>query len=237
MNWLLRHPTFLLDAASDGAGGGSGAAAAPASPPAGDELPENLKDKYISLARHNGAIGAHSAKAKEAQKLAETAIGEREAIAAQLKELSSQADTWKAAATELESLKPKAAEAAQMALSQAQMNARLKTLLKHPEVLDESTLALVESSTLEPEALEAHLTKLAGIMSKAGSGRVIAPSPAKQESATPTPETFRDEALKAMSSGDMDAFNEGMSKYWAALDTKKKFGPAEPNLIGDQPAE
>jgi hypothetical protein len=206
-------------------------------PVATPELPESLKGKYIPVDQHNGTVGSWKKKATTAETLAATTAGERDALQTQLNELTTRSTAWQTAAGELEGTKTKLGETEKTVAQQQAANARLKALLKHPEILDDSTLALVESSSLELPALEEHLGKLAALVGKGAEGRVTAASPAKQQSAEAKPEDYRDEAMKLMAAGDTRGYNVQMNLYWAALDkTKGKFAPPEPRLPGDAPA-
>lgn len=222
---FFRHPTFLLDAASDGAAGGG---------PVADELPEALKSKYISIDRHNGTVGAWEQKVKKHQSEAEKANGERDAAVAQLTTLNTQAEAWKTQAAEVEGLKTKFEGSTAAEATQKAKNDRLRTLLKFPQLLNDSTLALVESSSLDVPALETTLGAMAEVF-KTGQAQVTTTSPARQQNVTPKPEDHRNAAMAAQAKGDIPGFKQNMNAYWAALDAEHKFVPPEVTSLGDAP--
>lgn len=126
----------------------------------------------------------------------------------------------------------------QLKLAQAQ-SARQEALMRYPSLLRDGLRELVLSSTLEGDALEAHLRSL-------GEAYAIQPPDPKKGGSTPPPPPGSgserksgkalDEALEAQRKGDFVKFNELMNEHYRLLDKEKgKFVPVERKTAGDLP--
>ena len=178
-----------------------------------------------------------------------TYLAEKEAWGLEKQTLSEQADAAKKALTDLaktrDELLPfqqKATELeGQLGLARAQA-AKQDLLMKYPRLLRDDLRALALSSTLEGDALEAHLKTLdetlAGAIpdpKRAGSTPPPPPASGKNER---TAAQVQDEAMEAMHGGDFKKFNTLMSEHYQLLDKEKgKFVPAEKTPTGEFPKE
>lgn len=212
---------FVYDANSDGAGGGQS-----------DELPENLKAKYISLATFNGTKGQLEQSRDKHRADAERLSGEKQALESQVGDLNKTLESLKTQAAEAETLSQKLATIEAERTSQSTLNARLRTAMKYPELLGvDATIALVESSTLDPEALDTHLKTLSSLVTKAA----VVPPPSSVNGETPRqpgstevdPQALMAEADAAQRKGDMTTFQRKMTEALGLMDAKEKFAPPQ----------
>lgn len=192
-------------------------------------------DQFYTRSQYYGLKGALEQQLGDLRGKHDAILGERDALKTQFGDLQKQLE---AAANRLKELEPVGQKAAELetnlkALTEA--SARQRVLLKFPELLaDETNLALVESSTLPAEQLEALLSKKA-VTVKEQSTRpnpaVGATPPKTGSTADVSAEALRDEALAEMRKGNREKFNSLMSQYYALHEAKHgRYVPQEPKF-------
>jgi DNA repair exonuclease SbcCD ATPase subunit len=214
--------TALLMSPDDTPGGGQ----------TSTELPEALKDKYVSVDKFNGTKGALEQQIGRWRSEAEKLSGEKSAFESQLTSLNEQLSQLKTEAEKVGGLGQQLSEVQNGLQAQQSLNARLRAAMKFPQLLGgdlaESTLALIESSTMEAAALEEHLGKLAASFG-AGAGTVNPASgatPPQPKNSNPDPKALMEEAERARREGKAEVWEAKLGEALALMDAQKKFAPA-----------
>jgi hypothetical protein len=216
--------TLLMSPDADGTGGGGQTSV---------ELPEALKDRYISVDKFNGTKGALEQQINRWRGEAEKLSGEKAAWEGQLTSLNEQLTQAKTQAEQVGGLSQQLSEAQNGLTAQQSLNARLRAAMKFPQLLGgdlaESTLALIESSTMEAAALEEHLGKLAASFG-AGAGNPVNPAsgatPPQPKNSTPDPKSLMEEAEQARREGKTSVWEAKLGEALALMDAQNKFAPA-----------
>lgn len=202
--------------------------------------------KTYSQAQYDGMRGAWQGKLNDANAQLQAVLGEKDALAAQLAELTSKFSAIEPQLKQLPDLQTKLTEAQTAAAKLESERTRLDVLLNYPQLASNAAARkLVMSANLEGDDLVSAIQALAtgtAVTSQTTPANIAAgATPAKQGNAAPLdPQAqanlMQDEAMRMFSAGKMAEGQEKMRQVWALLDSVKKFAPPEPTLPGDRPS-
>lgn len=99
--------------------------------------------------------------------------------------------------------------------------------MKYPGLLDASTLALIENSTLDAAQLETHLGKLAERMGTKPVDLSAGESPESPNNSVVNPTDLMREAEVLRRNGDVKGFQTKMAEALAGMDAKEPFMPPQ----------